>query len=273
MTTSSVALSHLPAFVEDACLALGWSQRELSRRSGVPQTAISRFRHGQLGSIDLDQLARVVSALGVRIEVSIEAPFLVDRARQRDRVHARCIGYVGGRLLRSGWEVASEVEVMGSRGSGWIDVLAYDSPSRTLLVIEVKTELDDLGRVQRTLAWYERTSWDAARHLGWRPRHSMGVLLVLATQAVDTRLRENREVVHIGFPGPVAALRGLIAAPASAVDRRRSLALIDPLSRSRQWVRASTADRRAAPSPHRDYAEVARRLEALHRPGPGSRGG
>ncbi len=47
--------------------------------------------------------------------------------------------------------------------------MAFDPRTRTLAVIEIKTQLDDLGQIERTLAWYEREAWAAARRLGWRP--------------------------------------------------------------------------------------------------------
>ena len=246
-------------FIVDACRSMGWSQRELSRRSGVPQTAISRLLRGRLDAVDLDQLARIASSTGARVRLTVQAPFLVDRARQRDSVHARCIGYVAIRLRRAGWLVATEVEIRSRRGPGWIDVLAFHPGSGRLLVIEIKTEIDDLGRIQRTLGWYEHEAWAAARRLGWRPRGISAALLLLATKAVDARLRDNRDLVRIAFPADAADLAQLVAG-GSGLARGPALATIDPLARSSRWLRASVLDGRHAVSPQLDYAEVARRL-------------
>ena len=51
---------------------------------------------------------------------------------------------------------------------GWIDVLAYHPGTGMLVVIEVKTELHDIGAEQRRFASYERESYAAARRLGDR---------------------------------------------------------------------------------------------------------
>jgi transcriptional regulator with XRE-family HTH domain len=252
-------LGDIARFVRDACLALGWSQRELSRRSGVPQTAISRVSRGRLAALDLDQLARIAAATGARMRFVVDAPFLGDRARQRDRVHARCIGYVAVRLRAAGWQVATEVEIQGVRGPGWIDLLAFDPRTGRLLVIEIKTEIDDLGRIQRTLGWYARQSRMAARRLGWRPTDVAPVLLLLATQAVDARLRGNRDLVRVAFPADAAEVRGWISRSTSSAVRP-ALAMVDPISRSSTWLRGSVLDRRNRASPHADYAAVARRL-------------
>ena len=155
-------LAAIAEVIRHACPALGWSQRELSRRSDVPQTAISRLFRGRFDAVDLAQLVLIGTAVGARLHLVVDAPFLTDRRRQRDAVHARCIGYVATRLRLAGWMVATEVEIRGARGPGWIDVLAFHPGTGRLLVIEIKTEIDDLGRIA------------AARRLGWTPRPDHG---------------------------------------------------------------------------------------------------
>ena len=248
--------------IRHARLALGWSQRELGRRSGVPQTAISRLEREGSASLTFGQLRRMTDALGVAVRFTFEAPFLQDRVRQRDRVHARCIAFVGRRMQASGWELATEVEIYGRGSPGWIDVLAFHPRTRTLLVIEIKTEIHDFGQIQRTLAWYESNARRTARSLGWAPDRVCGALVVLATAAVDRRLRDNRDLLVLAFPGRIDALRAFVADPGQVPEWRRTVAVVDPFSRASRWLRAPILDARRAPSPHADYAEVARRLEA-----------
>ena len=246
--------------IRHARQTVGWSQRELGRRAGVSQAAISRLERGVPSGLDLDDLERIAAALGASIRMTLQAPFLADRARQRDRVHARCVAHVAARLRRLGWDVAMEVEIDGRNGPGWIDVLAFHAESGTLLVIEIKTEIHDVGQIQRTLAWYQRRAWAAGRARGWSVRRTHAALLVLATDAVDARLRENRDVLNEAFPGRASDLKGLTSDPVHADQARWSLALIDPLSRRQDWLRPTRLDGRRARAPHEDYAAVARRL-------------
>lgn len=247
--------------VRDARLAIGWSQRELGLRAGVSQAAISRLERGQPSGLGLEEIERIAIGLGGTLRITLETPFLADRARQRDRVHARCVAHVASRLRGLGWLVETEVEIEGRNGPGWIDVLAFHAESGTMLVIEVKTEIHDFGRIQRTLAWYSRRAWLVARDRGWRVRRLHGALLLLATDAVDARLRENRHLADEAFPGRAAPLAALAADPAqSAVPVERSLAMIDPLSRRHDWLRPTRLDGRRTRAPHDDYAAVARRL-------------
>jgi len=245
----------------DARLAIGWSQRELGLRARVSQAAISRIERGQPSGLGLDEIERIAVALGGTLRITFETPFLADRARQRDSVHARCVAHVASRLRGLGWLVETEVEIDGRNGPGWIDILAFHAESGTLLVIEVKTEIHDFGRIQRTLAWYTRRAWLVARDRGWRVRRSHGALLLLATDAVDAPLRENRHLADEAFPGRAAALAELAADPArAAAPVERSLAMIDPLSRRHDWLRPTRLDGRRTRAPHEDYASVARRL-------------
>jgi transcriptional regulator with XRE-family HTH domain len=242
-------------------VAISWSQRELARRTEISQSAMSRLERGQPSGLGLEEIERIAMALGGTLRLTFEAPFLADRARQRDGVHARCVAYISSRLRALGWIVETEVEIDGRNGPGWIDVLAFHVGSGTLLVIEVKTEIHDFGRIQRTLAWYERRALFVARDRGWNVNRAHGALLLLATEAVDARLRENRDLAYEAFPGRAAELAALATDPATAGrSAGRSLAMIDPLSRRRDWLRPTRVDGRRTRAPHEDYAAVARRL-------------
>jgi transcriptional regulator with XRE-family HTH domain len=248
--------------IRDGRRMLGWSQQELGDRAAVTQSAISRLERGLPAGIDLEDLARTAAAMGGEFHLEFRAPFLEDRRRQRDRVHARSVAYVLARLRRAGWVTASEVEIGGGAGLGWIDLLAFGPATGTLLVIEVKTEIHDFGRIQRTLSWYESRAREAARRLGWQGRRLVGVLLVLDTDQVAVRLRDNRALAAEAFPRRAPDIAALIlgAAPVAVAAGGRALAAIDPLSRRRAWLRATSIDGRRTGSPYRDYADIARRM-------------
>ena len=106
------------------------------------------------------------------------------------------------------WEVCLEVEIGNGRYRGWIDLLAFRSIDRALFCGEIKTEIDDLGRIQRTLAWYEREEWGAALRLGWRPKSATSGLLVLMSTENDARIQANRDALHEAFPARAGISRG-----------------------------------------------------------------
>jgi hypothetical protein len=92
------------------------------------------------------------------------------------------------RLVGSGWLVQREVEIGADRIRGWIDILAFHPESGVLLVIEVKTEIHDVGAIERSMNWYQREAMRAAHRLGWRPRAVGSALLVLQSRANDERV-------------------------------------------------------------------------------------
>ena len=246
--------------IRGARLTVGWSQVDLGHRARIPQASISRLERGVHSGADFDDLQRVAKALGGRFHVRLEAPFLADRGRQRDRVHAACIGYVVRHLRAHGWRAESEVEIGGTFGPGWIDILAWHPQTGALLVIEIKTEIHDFGRVQRTLAWYERGAWVAARGLGWSPRRVHGALLLLDTAVVASALRANRALANVTFPERATSLATFVADPAREPLRGRAVATVDPVTRRAAWLRSTSLDRRPTPPAYADYADAARRL-------------
>jgi len=61
----TAAMTPIRLRLEQIRTAMGWSQAELARRSGVPQPTISRLEGGKTRTIDLDNLEKLADALGV----------------------------------------------------------------------------------------------------------------------------------------------------------------------------------------------------------------
>jgi transcriptional regulator with XRE-family HTH domain len=251
--------------VADLRQTLGWTQAELGRRAHLSQSFVSRVEHALLPDLSFADATRLLEAMGGRLTVGVSAPFLADRELQRDPAHARCTAYVIARLKRDGWLTATEVEIGGDRSRGWIDVLAYHPDHRLMLVIEIKTEIRDLGAIERTLGWYEREAWTAGRRLGWRPRQITGCLLLLATEMNDARIKDNQAALAAGFPIRASELHRILA---NEVPPRnaRAVALIDPRSRRHDWLRPSRLDGRPTPAPYVDYADFMRVIQTRRRP-------
>ncbi len=152
------------------------------------------------------------------------------------------------------------MEVVHGRHHGWIDLLAFDPRTGTVLIIELKTRFDDLGAIERQLGWYERSALGLARGFGWRPRHVAGWLIVLATDEVDTAIRANNEALGSAFPMRATEMMQVAAGEMPPGRSSRGIALIDPSSRRNDWLLKSRSDGRRALAPYRDYTEAARRL-------------
>jgi transcriptional regulator with XRE-family HTH domain len=255
--------ARIASAIRSTCQTFGWSQRELARRLETNQSAIRRLE-SEGGTIDARLATAALDLLGIRLIIDANPIGLAGRREQRDLVHARCVGYAVQQLSRRGWEVRTEVEIGDGRFRGWIDVLAYRESDGALLIIEIKTEIDDFGRILRSLGWYVRSSRDAARADGWRPRVLVPVLIALATAETDARLVGSGDLVRHDLPGGADALAAWIGDP-SAPGPTPTVALVDPASRRSAWLRRTRLDGRRSAAPYRDYADAARRLRRATR--------
>jgi transcriptional regulator with XRE-family HTH domain len=219
---------------------LDWRQVDLGARARATQDDISRIERGRIGAMSTDKLRRVVGALDAELVLSIRW-----RGGEIDRLldegHAAIVGWVVTLLDGLGWEVQPEVTfaIRGERGS--IDVLAWHAASRTLLVIEVKSELTSLEETLRRHDAKQRLAAAvAADRFGWEAA-AVCRLLVLPDLTTPRR--------HAGRHGAVLSrayrLRGADArrwlrAPSGAP----SLLLFAPLTRGARGRRSGVGRRR-----------------------------
>ena len=120
-----------------------------------------RARHLKLGEIE-----RLLSALGARMDLRVmwNGPEL---DRLLDAGHAALSASVKRRLERWGWVVRVEVSYSRYGERGRIDLLAWHAPTRTLLVIEIKTDLVDVQELLGTLDAKTRLARHVAESFGW----------------------------------------------------------------------------------------------------------
>lgn len=249
----------LADLVRDARRLIGWSQRELAARAETSQTMIWRIETGHAEHLDVAVIEHILAALGMRPRLEVQARHLEDRRRQQDLVHAILNPYVDRRLRRDRWLTRSEAQVGEPDPRGWIDTLAFRPADRALLVEETKTDIPDMGGLQRQLSSYERAAWAAAQRLGWRPRTVHVLVVCLDTGALRARLADNREGLSIAFPGLVDDALAWLSDPQRTAPQGWTIALADPASRSARWLRAARRVSRV-PAPYADYADAARAL-------------
>ncbi len=208
----------------------------------------------------LDTVVQLLDGLGLEIDLVVRGQVVIGAMRQRDAAHALCLGHVQRRFETGGWLTAREVRIEDGRYIGWIDLLAYHEPTGTLLIIEVKTQVDDLGGIERSIDWYVRGSRNAALNLGWRPRRVGAWLLVLATGESEARIRDNRVAIDRAFPTRALEMGAIVVDPGGAASIGRGMALIDPRSRRRGWLMRTRVDGRRSDAPYRDYLDFMTRL-------------
>jgi transcriptional regulator with XRE-family HTH domain len=220
-------------------LRLGWRQRDLARKADVSQALISLLERGHLDHVALRKVRAVLDALDASASLDVRwRGGILDRLL--DERHATLVGTVASLLTGWGWEVVPEVSysVFGERGS--IDLIAWHAASRTLLIIEAKTDLVSVEATLRKLDEKVRLGPKiVAERFGWRPA-LVGRLLVLPADrtqrrhverhaaVLDRALPVRGHAVRTWLRGPHAALAGLwfvtdalAAGVGAGVDRRR----------------------------------------------------
>jgi transcriptional regulator with XRE-family HTH domain len=216
---------------------LGWSEDELGRRAGVSRSQVSRMIHGHRGHGRIDDAARMLDVMGVRLELAVQPPVLVGAPSQRDTAHARVLAYASRHLELAGLTIAREVPIGADRVRGWIDLLGHGEPSGVVALIEGKGDMYDLGALERQVTWYEREAPWAAQRLGWaRPRQVAVLVVALATDHNAEFVRRNRDALRARFPDAVKCFAGIGAAQSPGDRAMHVLAFVDPARRGPAWL-------------------------------------
>lgn len=181
----------------------------MAARCGLSRERISDLENGRVYRLRLDEVERIVTAVGMRIRLELSAA-RGDLVRLGDGAHAALVEPIVALLTAQEWEVALEVPV----GSGSIDVLAFHRPSGALLVVEVKAWLTDLQAALRQLARYVRGAPAAARSLGWRPTSTSVVLAVGDTSTQRRVVSRHAAVFAAALPMRTREMRRWMREPA-----------------------------------------------------------
>ena len=168
----------------------GWTQGELSRRSGVSTSVISEIELGRLEQQKVGVVRRVSGALDARFEGQLRwRGGELDRLLDADHAH---LGELRKRQLESaGWDVEVEVSFNHFGDRGRYDLLSFHRPTRTLLVDENKTMLADAQGMLGAIDVKERLARRVASRFGWRAER-----VVVGLVMTDERTNRRRIAQH-----------------------------------------------------------------------------
>jgi transcriptional regulator with XRE-family HTH domain len=191
----------------------GWRQLDLAARSGCSQSFVSQLERGHVDRVALVDLRRVLGALDARgvLEVRWRGG-AVDRLLDED--HAAMAGEIVASLAAFGWSTALEVTYARYGERGAIDVLAFRPDSRSLLVVELKTELTSLEETLRRLDQKVRLGPAiAAERLGWEATAASRLLVLPESTTTRRRLATHAAVLGATLPKRGVELRRWLKSP------------------------------------------------------------
>jgi len=250
---------RLGAAIRDARRDRGWSQAALAASAGVSQPLVSDIESGGVGA-SIESLGSVATALDAELSVELRPPRVVGRTDQQDPAHARCVAACRHVVERAGLACTIEREIVDGRLRGWIDLLGYAREPRRLVLAEIKTEVRDVGGLERQVGWYVRACVGAARDLGWQPKDIVVVVALLATTANDAVVVANRQALGQAFPMRGAALAAALFEGGPVAGW--GLMMVDPLRRGARAIQGLRVDGRRIDAPYRDYADF---MRVVHR--------
>jgi transcriptional regulator with XRE-family HTH domain len=177
-----------------------WRQIDLARRSGLSSRTIGRIEHGQLDRITVGALRRAVESLGGSVPIVLrwqggDLDRLVNaRHAQLHEAIARFLAEIGG------WTIVPEVSfsIYGERGV--IDILAWRAETRTLLVIELKTEVVDVSALLGQVDRYRRLAPRIAAERGWVPARVATWVVVADSRSNQRRIAAHVATIRNAFP-------------------------------------------------------------------------
>jgi transcriptional regulator with XRE-family HTH domain len=231
----------------------GLRQVDVARRSHVSRQKVSLIERGFASRLPLHVVRAVAVALGVSVDVQLRW-----RGGDIDRVvnagHADLHESVARALAGlPGWVWLAEVTFAHFGERGVIDILAWHAESRSLLIIELKTELVDPQGLVATMHRRVRLGHVIAREQGWRPATISAWVVVSDTSTERRRLARHVSLLRGAFPADgrlvrrwLRAPRGRISAltfwsyvaPGSLRKGRRRVRLVPPALRATAGARA-----------------------------------
>lgn len=214
--------------------ARGWRQKDVADRAGTSQSAVSLVERGQFDAMPLQRLRLVAKALEAELAVVVRWR-AGDLDRLMDEDHAAGVGHTANWLARRGWDPRAEVtySVYGERGS--IDILAWYAATRTILVVEVKTELVSVEEtLRRHDAKVRLAAGIANERFGWSPRHVARLLTLPDTATARRRVSRHAAVLGRAYPLRGAAVREWVVSPVGAASCLAFLSTLGQAQRARR---------------------------------------
>lgn len=199
----------------------GWRQQDLAGRASTSRTVVSRIERGHIGETSVATVRRVAGVLDLRVELKVRAR-AVDVDRVLNERHAALAEHVLAWIaLQPGWIARPEVSFSEYGERGVVDLLAWHAGTRSLLVVEVKTEVIDVAEVLGTLDRKLRLGANIGRRLGWEAASVSTCLLVADSMTNRRRISTRNATFRAALPADGRALRGWLSRPTGSVRALR----------------------------------------------------
>lgn len=140
---------------------------------------------------------------------------------------------ITGLLTGAGWEVQPEVSFSHFGERGVVDLVAWHVASRTLLLVELKTELADISDLLTVTGRRRRLATVIAEPFGWKPATVAQWVVVAAGRSNQRRVAAHRALLRSAFPPDGRSIAGWLRNPSSPASALWFLPDDHPMRRRR----------------------------------------
>ncbi len=268
LARATAICAALGAQVRAARVRRRWTTERLALEAGTSRSLVYLVERGDTTTIET--YARFGSALGLRLEVSLEDPRTKARpGRAEDPVHAAIVEVLAARYAAQGRLVGADEPFQHFQFAGRADVTATDPVGPDLLHHEVKTAIPNLGELAG--AWNVKRQYLAQaladRHAIPGGFRSVTHVLTIAWTADCLHVLRLRgaTIRSLGPDAPDAFARWWDGARPVATGITSTVVVFDPVERPRAPAWAPVDDLGALRPRHRGYADLLRELRDVGR--------
>ena len=221
-------------------------QIDVARAAEISQQTVSRIERGALGEVSLPIIRRVADAIDARLVLGLNWQAAdLDRllGARHSGMHEALAGIFSG---LPEWVALPEVSfaIYGERGV--IDILAWHAPTRSLLVIELKTELADIQATLGTFDRKVRLARAIAKERGWDAKTVSAWLVVADGSTNRRRVAAHSATLRAALPDDGPAVRAWLRQPVAQVRALSFLSASGARHSFAQTVRVATRRSNAA---------------------------
>ncbi len=227
-------------------------QADVAKSAKVSRATVGRIEHGFIDALSVRTLRRVCGTLEMRVDLQVRTRG-ADLDRMLSARHAQLAESVIRTLRRDfpEWQFLPEVSfaIWGERGV--VDILAWHPGLRALLVIELKTEIVDVGELVGTLDKKRRLGREIAASHGWDPDTVSSWVIVADGRTNERRIAAFRSTLRTAYPEDGRRMHGWLARPLGSVAALSiwPASALGPTKSPTQRVRPSHAKGKSAKRP------------------------
>lgn len=194
-----------------------WRQEDVAVRARVSRSAISRLERGAVSGLTVGTIERVSTALGVRVD--LVARWQGGELNRLLNARHSALHEAVARTFAAlpAWTAVPEASfsVYGERGL--IDILAWHAATRTVLVVELKTEIVDIQDLMGSVDRKRRLAPGVARDRGWQPGRVAAWVIVGDSRTNRRRVGEHRTTLRAAFPSDGRSIVGWLDHPTQPI--------------------------------------------------------